>query len=219
MSASSDNSGLWPLPWQIFFFVAVIMLQMFIAITLYPYMTGRSLYSVIEEEAAGYEQAFGSSVQESSGAIGDHIYDTLFVNSGIEKFSYELMAPSETDLLGADKFKEKWFGGSILDTVFDYLLLMSHRFGYSMIFLLFGMIFIATLLAHAYIDRHRRRYEFGDKPIVVNAYARSFALLSVPLALIVGTLPVSLSPWIIMALVAASLSSTAFVIVALPKKS
>lgn len=219
MSTGSDNASLWPLPWQFFFVPAIMMLQMFIAITLYPYMTGRSLYSVIEQEASGYEENFGTSVQERSGAMGDKIYDTVFVVSGIERFSYDFMAPSDVNVLGSDKFNEKWFGGSMLDTVFDYLLLMSHRLGYAMIFLLFGIIFIITLLAHAFIDRHRRRYEFGDNPIVVNAYARSFTLLSVPLALIVGTLPVALSPWIMMALVAASLSSTAFVIIALPKKA
>ena len=98
-------------------------------------------------------------------------------------------------------------------------MLLCYRIGLTSLFLIFAGVIVCTLFAHAMVDRHRRRYMFGDTDIMHNAYARTVTLFSLPLAFIVITLPITLSPFAVVALVALCGAALSYLVLSLPKKT
>lgn len=215
MSGQGQSKG--SIPW-ILFFPIVFIVQVLVAVAL-PHLIERHTYEVIEREELLYVQWFGRSLTHQGRYNGDVIYDAMLVNTGTESFVYRFVMPEGQSLPGEDQFAAAWFGGSMVDELFDYILLLCYRIGLTSLFLIFAGVILCTLFAHAMVDRHRRRYVFGDTDIVHNAYARTVTLVSLPLAFTVITLPITLSPLVVVALVSLCGSALSYLVLSLPKKT
>lgn len=215
-NTNSNFAGL-SVPWFVIFIPVIMVLQMTFTALLYPYFTGQHVYDLIEKEKASYVRVFGRSIAETMTNNGDAIYNTLFVKSGIEQIAYRTFV-GNADVLGSQKFQEVWFGGTILDNQFDFQLLLSYRLGFGAIFSIFAVVFLLTLFCHVIIDRKRRRYSFGDAPLLLNSYARGISLAAMPLSFIAFSLPLPIHPFMLMVCVASCAVSMCLVLVFLPKK-
>ena len=165
MSGQGQSRG--SISW-ILFFPIVLVVQIMAAIAL-PHLIERHTHEVIEREELLYVQWFGRSLTHQGRYNGDVLYDAALVNTGIEGAVYRFVMPEGQGLAGEDQFATAWFGGGMVDELFDYLLLLCYRIGLTSLFLIFAGVIVCTLFAHAMVDRQRRRYVFGDTDIMHNA--------------------------------------------------
>ena len=215
MSAEGGSKG--RIPW-ILLFPIVFVLQVIAAVML-PQFLDRHTHEVIEREEVLYVQWFGRGLTHQGRYNGDVLYDAMLVNTGVEQAAYRFVMPEGQGLAGEEQFAAAWFGGGMVDEVFNYILLLCYRIGLTSLFLIFAGVIVCTLFAHAMVDRHRRRYVFGDTDIMHNAYARNVTLFSLPLAFAIITLPITLSPFAVVALVALCGAALSYLVLSLPKKT
>lgn len=71
---------------------------------------------------------------------------------------------------------------------------MCHRFSFFLTTLGYLAFLLVAIMVHAAVLRHRKRYEFGDTPILLNLWARSITRYAFPLTFVIWTLPFALHP-------------------------
>lgn len=180
---------------RIFFFVAVILIaNIMIVVAVYTFWLEKPFFHVLKTEKGYFETALNWELFETARYNGDKFYDTLFVRSGMEEVAYEDLRNAEETDVAADAIKQLKMFGTILDNLFDYGLLLSYRFGFFSVVMGYMGILITTVAVHGAIVRHRKRYGFGDTPILLNLWARAMLAYSLPATFLIWTLPVAMHP-------------------------
>lgn len=180
---------------RIFFFVAVILLaNIMIVVAAYTFWFEKPFFHVLKAERGYFETALNWELFETARYNGDKFYDTLFVRSGLEETAYEDLRNAEETDVAAKAIKQLKMFGTILDNLFDYGLLLSYRFGFFSVVMGYMGILITTVAVHGAIVRHRKRYGFGDTPILLNLWARAMLAYSLPITFLIWTLPVAMHP-------------------------
>lgn len=180
------------------FFLALVLMCNLVAVTaLYTFMLEKPFHQVLSKERAAFGHTLNSDLHETMRYSGDLFYDSFFVRTGIESVAYNnLLKSSENDVAGGAVKELKVFG-HILDNLFDYFLLLSHRAGYLLVTMTYVGCLILAIGIHGGVIRHRKRYGFGDTPLLMNVWARATLAYSIPLTIIVWSLPFALNPYVL----------------------
>lgn len=190
MSTSYDRL----FPSQVFFFVALVVIVNLAIVTLaYSFFWKTPFEPVLQNERVMFERAISVEADTSARSTGDTLYDALFVDSGIERMAYGDPSSASLDPAG-EALRASGLPGRVLDNLFDYLLLLCHRFSFLVTMLAWAGFLLGAMLVHALIVRQRKRHAFGDTPILLNLWARSTLTYAFPLAFLVWTLPFALHP-------------------------
>jgi hypothetical protein len=204
-------------PTQVFFFVALVMLVNIAVVTLaYSFLLEEPFAPVLQKERDYFETSIGVDASTSMRFTGDSLYDTLFVDTGIERLAYSSLDEDSSDIAGQVLLQSQ-ATGRILDNLFDYLLLLCHRFSFFLVTLGYLAFLIIGILAHASIIRHRKRYEFGDTPILMNLWARSTLSYSLPITFLIWSLPMAMHPMFLISSVVACVFGMLFWSFSMPK--
>lgn len=185
-------------PSQVVFFVAlVIILNLGIVTLAYSFFWKMPFEPVLHSERILFERVISVEADTSARSTGDSLYDALFVGSGIERMAYGDPAGASLDPAG-EALRSSGLTGRLLDNLFDYLLLLCHRFGFLVMMLAWAGFLLGAMLVHALIVRQRKRHAFGDTPILLNLWARSTLAYAFPLSFLVWTLPFALHPAVLL---------------------
>lgn len=181
-----------------FFFLAlVLMCNLALVTALYTLTWEAPFHRVLAKEKAAFGLSLNENLHQTMRFNGDKIYDTIFVRSGFEGLAYtSLREPDEADIAGSVVKDMKIFS-RLLDNCFDYLLLVSHRAGYFVVSFTYVGSLVVGVAIHGAIIRHRKRYGFGDTPLLMNVWARTTIAYSIPLTIIIWSLPFALNPFIL----------------------
>ena len=211
-TSSSSYDQLTLVKW--FFFLALVMMcNIGIVTALYTLSWETPFHRVLSKEKAAFGITLNETLHQSMRYNGDRIYDTLFVRSGAEGLAYKALSePDEKDIAGAAVKDMKVFSRT-LDNIFDYLLLLSHRAGYFAVSLAYVFCLILAVGIHGAIIRHRKRYGFGDTPLLMNVWARTTLAYAIPITIISWSLPFAINPYVLtLSLSACVLGITVFAV-------
>lgn len=204
-------------PTQVLFFVALTMLVNLTLVTLaYSFLWEKPFFPVLQIEKGFFERAISVEAATSTRFTGDSLYDTMFVDSGIERVAYANLEDNPDDLAG-QVLRKTTAAGRILDNLFDYLLLLCHRFSFFLSTLGYLGFLLVAMALHASVIRHRKRYEFGDTPILMNLWARSTLSYAFPITFLIWTLPFALHPTLLLASVVGCVGGMLFWAFSMPK--
>lgn len=180
-----------------FFFLAlVLMCNLALVTALYTLTWEAPFHRVLAAEKEAFGLTLNENLHQTMRFNGDKIYDTVFVHSGMEGVAYNaLREPDKADIAGSVVKDMKIFS-RLLDNVFDYLLLISHRAGYFAVSLTYVGCLILGVAVHGAIIRHRKRYGFGDTPLLMNVWARTTLAYAIPVTIIIWSLPFAMNPYV-----------------------
>ncbi|RWR30559.1 DUF4400 domain-containing protein [Sinirhodobacter populi] len=182
-------------PTRVFFFIALIMLGNLIFVgTYYPFMSKEPFGRQMNVERERFETMLSPRLQERMRFNGDVVYDAMFVDTGVEKVSYNWLTKPTGNVPGSDKIMQIRIFGQMLNDLFDYLLTLTHRLGFFIVAMTYLAWFVVALTIHGVIVRHRKRYGFGDTPILMNLWARTLLAYAIPITFMIWTWPTSVHP-------------------------
>lgn len=204
-------------PTQVFFFVTLTMLVNVAIVTLaYSFMWEKPFAPVLQKEKGYFEKTISIEASTSTRFTGDSLYDAMFVDSGIERLAYANLKDDPMDIAG-QVLRQTSATGRILDNFFDYLLLLCHRFSFFLVTLAYLAFLLIAIALHAALIRHRKRYEFGDTPIMMNLWARASLSYAFPLTFLIWTLPLAVHPTLLLASVVACVAGMLLWAFSMPK--
>jgi len=205
---------------KVFFFLCfVIFCNVALVAALYTLTWETSFHRVISREKAAFAETLNSDLHQTARYNGDLIYDTIFVRTGIERLAYRaLREPDEIDIAGA-AVKDLRIFSRLLDNTFDYFLLLSHRTGYLVVSMTYVVCLVIAVAIHGAIIRHRKRYGFGDTPILINVWARTTLAYALPLTVIAWSLPFAMDPYLLTVCIATCVLGVSVFAFSLPKKA
>ncbi len=204
--------------WRVICFVALILLcNTMIVIAAYTFLWEKPFHTVLTAERAKFGGVLNYELHENMRYNGDKTYDVLFVKTGVEKTVYDELKNAREDDVAADAIKKLRMFDSIIDNVFDYLLLLSYRFGFFTVLFAYFACIVGALAVHGAVIRHRKRYGFGDTPILMNLWARSTLAYAIPFTFLVWTLPFAMSPIFLTLSLASCILGLAIFAFSLPK--
>lgn len=180
-----------------FFLAGVLMCNLAIVTALYTLTWEAPFHRVLAQEKAAFGLTLNENLHQTMRFNGDKIYDTIFVRTGLEGVVYKaLRDPDEADIAGSVVKDMKIFS-RLLDNIFDYLLLVSHRAGYFAVSFTYVGCLILGVVVHGAIIRHRKRYGFGDTPLLMNVWARTTLAYAIPITIITWSLPFAMNPYLL----------------------
>lgn len=203
---------------RVFFFVSLIMLANLAYVTLaYSFLIEKPFHTVLAKEREKFEGFLTPQLSDGVRFTGDKLYDGMFVKSGLEQKVYlELKEQNNKDVAGNVARRLKLFS-SIIDNTFDYLLLLSYRTGFFGMAMSYFAFLILAVTVHGAVVRHRKRYEFGDTPIMMNLWARASLAYSIPITFFIWTIPHALNPAILGLSLTVCVFSLAIFVFSMPK--
>jgi hypothetical protein len=184
-------------PVRFFFFIALITVVNIGVVTfVYTFWLESPFSEVLAKEKANFNEALSKPLHENMMFTGDSLYDAVFVDTGVEKAAYshiddEMIDDATRAVMSLPAM------GLILDNVFDYLLLVSYRFGFFTVNISYLICLFFALAFHGAVIRHRKRYGFGDTPLLMNVWARTMLIYSIPITMIIWAFPAALTPTIL----------------------
>lgn len=204
-------------PTQVFFFVALVMLINMAIVTLaYSFLWEEPFTRVLQREQAYLERTLSVDASTSARFTGDSLYDAMLVDTGIERVAYGSF-DSNADEIASKVLGQTQAAGRILDNLFDYILLLCHRFSFFLMTLAYIAFLVTAIFVHAVIIRQRKRYEFGDTPLLMNLWARSSLSYAIPLTFLIWSLPFALHPLVLIASIVACICGLLFWAFSMPK--
>lgn len=203
---------------RLFFFLALIALVNLTVVALaYTFALEKPFAQVLAQERGYFGHGLGYELHQNMRYEGDRFYDTMFVRTGVERVAYEeLRAAREADVAAEAVFKLRMFG-DMMDNCFDYLLLLCYRLGFLLVSMSYVGCLLLAVVIHGGLIRHRKRYGFGDTPLMLNLWARATLSFALPITLIVWTLPLALPPIVLTASLAGCVFGMAVFAFSLPK--
>lgn len=204
-------------PTQVLFFVALTMLVNLALVTLaYSFLWEQPFFPVLQKEKHYFEQTISVEAATATRFTGDSLYNTMFVDSGIERVAYASLEDNPDDLAG-QVLRKTTAAGRIFDNLFDYLLLLCHRFSFFLSTLGYLVFLLVAIAMHATVIRHRKRYEFGDTPILMNLWARSTLSYAFPVTFLIWTQPFAIHPALLLASIVGCVGGMLFWAFSMPK--
>ena len=206
------------LPTRMLLFVALLLfVNICIVLALYTFLWQDPFHHVLAAEKRAFGETLSSTLHASMRFNGDRLYHLLFVETRLEQMAYDDLRRARDDDPAAESVQKLQFLGTMLDNLFDYALLLSYRIGFLIIAMTYCASLILAVAIHGYVIRHRKRYGFGDTPLILNLWARTFLAYALPTAFFVWTLPFALNPTVLTASLALCVLGTGLFAFSLPK--
>ncbi len=203
---------------RVILFVALLLvINICIVLALYTFLWQDPFHHVLAAEKRAFGQTLSGNLQASMRFSGDRLYQLIFVDSGLERIAYEDLRRARGGDAATESIQQLRFFGTMLDNLFDYALLLSYRIGFLIIAMSYCACLILAVGVHGYVSRHRKRYGFGDTPLILNLWARTLLAYAIPIAFFIWTLPFALTPYVLMASLVLCVSGTGLFAFSLPK--
>lgn len=203
---------------QVFFFLALILtFNILVVVTVYPFLLEQPFWTAMQKERGYFDGALSFDLHETSRMNGDRVYNAIFVNSGLEKFVYDDLRKSKEVDIAAEALRDLSMFDQMIDNIFDYFLLLCYRFGFFIVAMTYLGWFIVALAIHGAVVRHRKRYGFGDTPILLNLWARATLAYAIPVTFLAWSLPFAMHPVALAASLVACVGGLAIFAFSLPK--
>lgn len=193
--AESNTSYDQLMPTRAFFFIALILLiNITIVIGAYPFLWQKPFSEVLAAERSFLSGSLSFDLANSVYVSGERLYGSLFIDPGVEKLFYGTFMGQQSDDIVSRAVADIPGFGQILDNLFDYMLLLCYRFGFFIMSMTYVIFLLAAVIVHGAITRHRKRYEFGDTPILMNLWARTSLSYAIPITFLIWSLPFAVHP-------------------------
>jgi hypothetical protein len=206
------------MPTRVILFVALLLfVNICIVLALYTFLWQEPFHHVLAAEKRAFGETLSGTLQASMRVSGDRLYQFIFVDSGLERIAYDDLRRARSGDAAAEAIQRLRFFGTMLDNLFDYALLLSYRIGFLIIAMSYCACLILAVGMHGYVSRHRKRYGFGDTPLILNLWARTLLAYAIPITFFVWTLPFALNPYVLTASLALFVCGTGLFAFSLPK--
>ena len=206
------------LPTKILFFVALILLiNVSIVLVLYTFLWQEPFHLVLSAEKRAFGDTLSSNLHSTMRFNGDKLYSLAFIQTGLENLAYNDLRQAQATDVAAEAITQLRFFGTMLDNLFDYALLLSYRAGFLAVAMTYAFFLILAVGIHGFVIRHRKRYGFGDTPLILNLWARSLLAYILPITFFIWTLPFALNPYVLATSLAVSVCGTGVFAFSLPK--
>lgn len=202
-----------------FFFVALILLCNLLVVSVgYAFLWEKPFHTVLQAERSKFGGLLNHDLSERMRYNGDKLYDMTLVKSGVEGVVYGELddTAKKADAVAEAMQKVSLFDG-MTDNGFDYALLLSYRFGFFTVLMGYFFFIVLALAIHGAVARHRKRYGYGDTPILMNLWARAMLAYAIPVTFLIWTLPLALGPMLLTLSLSCCILGLAIFAFSLPK--